>query len=76
MLKNNKYAIINSDDPSYQDFIFKRNFNITYGLNGEYRILDYELKLDKTFITYLKQTQFNIVFIQILILLIFKLNLN
>ena len=47
-LKNNKYAIINSDDLSYEDFIFKNNTNITYGINGEYRILDYDLKVDES----------------------------
>ena len=48
MLKNNKYAILNSDDEYYQNFILKDNHNITYGLNGEYRILNYELKINKS----------------------------
>lgn len=45
-LKNNKYAIINSDDKYYQDFIFNNN-NITYGINGDYKIKDYELFIDR-----------------------------
>lgn len=48
MLKNEKYAIINSDDLNYKDFIFKNNSNITYGKNGEYRLLDYDLKIDNS----------------------------
>ena len=48
MLKNCKYAILNSDDPNYEDFILKKNQNITYGTSSEYRILDYDLKIDKT----------------------------
>ena len=48
MLKNNKYAIINSDDANYKDFILNKNHNITYGLFSEYKISDYDLKIDKT----------------------------
>ena len=48
MLKNNKYAIINTDDASGKDFMFQKNNNITYGLNGEYKILNKNLKIDKS----------------------------
>jgi len=48
MLKNKKFAIINSDDVYYKDFTLKQNHNITYGFNGEYRILDYKLDINKT----------------------------
>lgn len=47
-LKNNKYAIINSDDASFKDFIFKKNHNVLYGTDGEYRLLDYKLSLQKS----------------------------
>ncbi len=47
-LKNNKLAIINSDDKSYKDFIYKKNNNILYGINGDYKITDYELNINNT----------------------------
>jgi len=46
MLKRKKYAIINSDDSNYKDFILSNNYNITYGISGEYRLLNYNLKID------------------------------
>ena len=48
MLKCEKKAILNSDSPYYQDFIFKKNNNITYGVNGDYKLIDYKLLIDKT----------------------------
>lgn len=48
VLKNNKYAIINSDDKYYKDFIFDKNNNITYGLDGNYKILDYSLNINNS----------------------------
>ncbi len=48
VLRNKKYAIINIDDVNGDDFIFKKNSNITYGTRGEYRILDYDLKINKS----------------------------
>lgn len=48
MLKCEKKAILNSDSPYYQDFIFKKNNNITYGVNGDYKLVDYKLLIDKT----------------------------
>ena len=48
MLKFEKKAILNSDSPYYQDFIFKKNNNITYGLNGDYKLVDYKPLIDKT----------------------------
>ena len=48
VLKNNKYAIINSDDKYYKDFMFDKNNNITYGLDGNYKILDYSLNINNS----------------------------
>ena len=48
MLRNNKYAIINRDDLNYKGFIFAKNQNITYGNQADYRLLDYDLKIDKS----------------------------
>ena len=48
MLKCEKKAILNSDSPYFQDFIFKKNKNITYGTNGNYKLVDYELLIDKS----------------------------
>ena len=50
MLKNKKYAIINTDDQYSNDFILNKNSNITYGLNGNYKILKYDLNIDKSLI--------------------------
>lgn len=48
MLKKEKKAIINSDDQSYQEFLLKKNNNITYGTNGNYQLLDYKLEINKS----------------------------
>ena len=37
-LKNKKIAIINSDSDYYKEFINKKNHNILYGSNGQYKI--------------------------------------
>lgn len=47
-LKNNKISIINSDDKYYKNFIIKKNNNILYGLNGDYKISDLNINLDKS----------------------------
>ena len=48
-LKNNKISIINSDDKHYKNFINKKNNNILFGSNGEYKISDFKLYLDKSY---------------------------
>lgn len=49
MLKSNKTAIVNIDDPYGEKFLFNDNNNITYGLNkADYHILSYDLKINKS----------------------------
>lgn len=49
MLRGNRVAIINGDDPYYKDFMLEENNNIVYGLNGkDYKITNYELHIDRT----------------------------
>lgn len=47
-LRNDKVAVINSDDKYYKDFCLKENNNILYGLNdlADYKITKYSLHLD------------------------------
>ena len=47
-LRNDKVAVINSDDEYYKDFCLKENNNILYGLNdlADYRITKYSLHID------------------------------
>ena len=45
-LKGKRYAIINSDSEYYKDFMFEDNTNITYGLNGDYKIDILDLNFD------------------------------
>ena len=47
-LRNDKVAVINSDDEYYKDFCLKENNNILYGLNdfSDYRITKYSLHID------------------------------
>lgn len=47
-LRKRKYAIINNDDEYYKNFVFDKNENITYGTHANYRILNYELKPNKS----------------------------
>lgn len=49
-LKDGGYAVINSDDPHYQNFMLAKNNNVTYGFKGnaDYRVVKYELFLDKS----------------------------
>ncbi|HOZ54146.1 MAG TPA: UDP-N-acetylmuramoyl-L-alanyl-D-glutamate--2,6-diaminopimelate ligase [Bacilli bacterium] len=49
-LKDEKVAVINADDDYYKDFIKDQNNNLTLGFNkdSDYKILDYELHIDKT----------------------------
>lgn len=49
-LKNDKVAVINADDEYYKDFIKQQNNNFTLGLNkdSDYKVLDYQLHMDKT----------------------------
>ncbi len=62
MLRKNKYAIINNDDHNYKDFIFNDNNNITYGTSADYRILDYNLKINKSSFNLIhKNRKYNIV---------------
>jgi UDP-N-acetylmuramoyl-L-alanyl-D-glutamate--2,6-diaminopimelate ligase len=49
MLRNDKVAIVNGDDPHYRDFMLESNNNVVYGINApDYKILNYELHIDKT----------------------------
>ena len=43
MLRNNQYAIINSDDKFYHDFMFENNYNITVGKYGNFKIKNIKL---------------------------------
>lgn len=43
MLRNSRYAIINSDDKYYRDFMFENNYNVTVGKYGNFRIKDVKL---------------------------------
>ena len=47
-LRNDKVAVINSDDEYYKDFCLKENNNILYGLNdlSDYKITKYSLHID------------------------------
>lgn len=47
-LRNDKVAVINSDDKYYKDFCLKENNNILYGLNdlADYKITKYSLHID------------------------------
>lgn len=47
-LRNDKVAVINSDDKYYTDFCLKENNNILYGLNdlADYKITKYLLHID------------------------------
>lgn len=49
-LKEEKVAVINADDKYYKDFIKSQNNNFTLGFNkdSDYKIVDYELHIDKT----------------------------
>ena len=47
-LRNKKISIINSDDKYYKSFINKKNNNILYGLNGEYKINNFKLFINKS----------------------------
>ncbi len=49
-LRNNKFAIINGDDPYYKDFCLEQNNNIIYGtnINSDYRITSYNLNIDSS----------------------------
>lgn len=49
-LRNKKIAIINKDDPYSKHFISKDNHNITYGKEGDAKILQYQLYLNKSII--------------------------
>lgn len=47
-LRNKKISIINSDDKYYKNFINKKNNNILFGINGDYRISDISINIDKS----------------------------
>ena len=53
-LKEEKAAVINADDDYYKDFIKSQNNNFTLGFNkgADYKILEYELHIDKTDFTF------------------------
>ena len=48
-LRNKKISIINSDSIYYKKFINKKNNNILFGLNGNYKISNINLNLDNSF---------------------------
>lgn len=49
MIKKNGYAIINKDDPNYENFVLPQNRNILYGKNeGDYKISNISLTYDYT----------------------------
>ena len=50
MLRGEKIAIINADDPCYKDFCLPENNNITYGTfeNAIYNIEQYKLNIDSS----------------------------
>ena len=47
-LRNKKISIINSDDKYYKSFINKKNNNILFGINGEYKISSFNFLLNKS----------------------------
>ena len=47
-LRDKKIAIINKDDPYYQEFIIDDNCNKTYGVEGDYALTSYRLNLEKS----------------------------
>lgn len=53
-LKEEKIAVINADDEHYKEFIKPQNNNFTLGVNkdSDYKILNYELHIDKTNFTF------------------------
>ena len=48
-LRNKKISIINSDDKYYKNFINKKNNNILFGINGDYKISDFKFNLNKSY---------------------------
>lgn len=48
MLRNERIAIINADDPYHKDFMLPQNKNITYGTfeNADFNIEQYKLNID------------------------------
>lgn len=54
-LRNDKCAIINGDDPYYQDFCLEQNNNVIYGtnINSDYRITSYNLNIDSSEFTFI-----------------------
>ena len=61
--RKNKTAVINSDDPHYQNFLVEENNNITLGTNGDLKIFDIHLtNLNTTFsFTYKNKTYHTII---------------
>lgn len=58
MLRGNKTALINIDDPHYNNFVLEGNNNVLYGVNGSnYKIFD--IKLNMTGSTFKLETNFN-----------------
>lgn len=49
-LKKDKYILLNSDDEHYKAFT-KHNYN-TYGINGNYKIINYKLDINETIINF------------------------
>jgi len=60
MLRNDKYAIINSDDKYYNDFIKENNNNILYGFNNnDYKIIEYNTSIkESTFVINYQNTNY------------------
>lgn len=47
-LKKSKLAIINSDSEYYKYFMNKKNTNILYGINGTYKISNFDLSINNS----------------------------
>ncbi len=62
-LRNNKFAIINGDNPYYKDFCLEQNNNIIYGTNSnaDYRITSYNLNIDSSEFTFIyDEVEYNV----------------
>lgn len=61
--RKNKIAVINSDDPHYENFLIEENNNITLGTNGDLKVFDIHLtNLNTTFsFTYKNKTYHTVI---------------
>ena len=82
LFKHTKCAIVNSDD-KYSDYFLLDNINITYGLDGDYKISDIKCNLDGSIFKLNDEEYFtkligeyNIYNISVVIIILKLLNIN